>query len=194
MPTHTSSLVCGVVLTVSIFLGFTSLGFALEVNSDGLSLLAEATQTYTGDMIDRPVITNPVINRYVSGVVKRLVPKNKPLPKGVDIHLTIIDTPKPELYAYMDGHIVITDGMVFSMENEAQLAGLLSRQVAHLVEGYYINLYQEIKAAERHERRKAMAGAILALCWMSPSIMLLILRKSIRPIVILKERPHIAKP
>ena len=33
--------------------------------------------------------------------------------------------------------------------------------MAHLVEGHYIEMYQEIKAAEKRQRRKAAAGALL---------------------------------
>jgi tetratricopeptide (TPR) repeat protein len=46
------------------------------------------------------------------------------------------------------------------MDNEAQIAGVLSHEVANIIDGYYINIYQEIKAAERNERRKAAVGAL----------------------------------
>jgi tetratricopeptide (TPR) repeat protein len=72
----------------------------------------------------------------------------------------VLDASKPELAAYIDGHVVISSGLVFGLDNEAQLAGMLAPQVAHLVEGYYLALYQEIKAAQRSKRKRAIAGAL----------------------------------
>ena len=133
---------------------------ALEINDDGRTLILEAQQTYHSDMENRPVITNKVITGYVTKIVKSLVPKGKALPPGVNLSVTILESPQPELYAYVDGHIVMTMGVLNAMDNEAQLAGVLSHEVANLVEGYYISIYQEIKAAERNERRKAAVGAL----------------------------------
>ena len=135
-------------------------GWSLEINADGRALIQEAGQAYSSDMQDRPVIVDPLINQYLKEIVQRLALPDRKGPEGVIIGITAIDSPKPELYAYVNGQIVITNGMVFSMENEAQLAAVLSRQIAHLREGYYISLYQQIKAAERKERYKAAAGAL----------------------------------
>jgi len=134
---------------------------ALEVNEDGSALILEAKQTYQSDMENRPVITDPSVKNYAGLIVKRLVPKDRSLPKGVNLSVTVLESPQPELYSYVDGHIVMTMGVLYAMENEAQLAGVLSHEVANIVEGYYIGMYQEIKAAERKERRKAIAGALL---------------------------------
>lgn len=139
-----------------------SIALALELNDDGRSLIQEAAQAYSSDMRDRPVMIEPAaVSRYVTRVAGRLIPKDKKPPPGVSLQATVIDSPKPELYAYVDGHLVITTGMIFSMENEAQLAGVISHEIAQLVEGYYIQIYQEIKAAERKQRNKAAAGALL---------------------------------
>jgi len=134
--------------------------WALEINADGGMLIQEAGQAYSSDMQDRPVIVDPLINEYLKGIVQRLTPPDKKAPTGVVIGITAIDSPKPELFAYVNGQIIITNGMVFSMANEAQLAAVLSRQIAHLTDGYYISLYQQIKASERKERYKAAAGAL----------------------------------
>ena len=132
----------------------------LEVNEDGKALITEAAQAYANDMQDRPVVTDPAFNGYTNRIARRLVPEKAALPPGVALYTTVIESPKPELYAYVDGHLVLTTGLIFAAQNEAQLAGLLSHAVAHVVEGYSIRMYQEIKAAERQEARKAVAGAL----------------------------------
>ena len=134
---------------------------ALEVNEDGSALILEARQTYRSDMENRPVLTDPSVKDYAGLIVERLVPKDRSLPKGVNLSVTILESPQPELYSYVDGHMIVTMGVLYAMENEAQLAGVLSHEVANIVEGYYIGMYQEIKAAERKDRRKAAAGALL---------------------------------
>jgi len=133
---------------------------ALELNADGRMLIQEAAQAYNSDMKDRPTVSDPGIINYATRIVNSLVPKGKQPPDGVRLSTTVIDSPRPEYYAFVDGHVIITTGMLFAMENEAQLAGVMAHDIAHLVEGYYIDMYQEIKAAEKRQRRKALAGAL----------------------------------
>jgi hypothetical protein len=134
---------------------------ALEPNEDGKTLIQQATQAYAADMRNRPIVTDPEMLQYLKKVALALVPKDKHPAPGVTLNVTILESPKPELYAYVDGNLVITTGLIFAMENEAQLASVLAPQVAQVVEGYYIQMYQEIKATERKQRQKAIAGALM---------------------------------
>jgi predicted Zn-dependent protease len=120
---------------------------AFVLNENGRSLIQQATQTYNSDMDKRSTVTDELIIEYAGKVARGLVPKRKRTPEGVIIRITIIESPSPELYAYVDGHLVMTTGMLFAMDNEAQLAGVFSHEIAQLVEGYYISMYQEIKKA-----------------------------------------------
>ena len=133
---------------------------AFELNQDGQALIREATQAHLTDTKDRPLVVDPLIKAYVAGVAKRVKPSGKPPPPGVAPSITVIDSPRPEIYSYMDGHTLITTGMLYAMNNEAQVACVLAPELAHLVEGYYINAYQEIKAEEKKQRRKGAAGAV----------------------------------
>ena len=139
----------------------TSVVLAIEVNDDGHELILQAEQAYRSDMENRPVVTDKTVVNYISGIVKRLTPKHKAMPDGVKLSVTVVDSSDPELYSYTDGHIVMSMGIIYAMENEAQLAGILTHEVANITEGYYIGMYQQIKAAERSERYKAAAGALL---------------------------------
>lgn len=133
---------------------------ALEITDDGRALIIEAQQAYRSDMENRPVVTDKAINTYATDIIERLVPKGQKPPAGVTLSATVLESPQPELYSYVDGHIILTMGVLFAMKNEAQIAGVLSHEVANIVEGYYIGMYQEIKAAERSQRRKAAVGAL----------------------------------
>lgn len=134
--------------------------WAIGVNKDGEALIQQAAQAYNDDMVGRPVVTDKAFQFYVNGVANQLKPTGKSPPTGVRLTTTIIESNIPEIYSYVDGHIVITTAAIYAVDNEAQLATLLSHEVAHLVEGHYISMYQEIKAAERRERGKAAAAAI----------------------------------
>jgi len=139
---------------------FLPFAWAIEINGDGQALIQQASQAYSADLCNRPIVMDPDVIAYAEKITKRLVPKHKQPPAGVSICLTVIDSPKPELYSYVDGHMIITSGVLYAMYNEAQLAGVMAHEVAQLAEGYYISMYQEIKAAERRQRTKAAAGAI----------------------------------
>ncbi len=129
-----------------------------EINDDGRALIQEASKAFSDDFKNRPVVTDPAVESYAAKILDRLTTK-KP-PPGIDIRPVVIENPRPECNAYMDGHVVMTTGLLYAMNNEAQLAGVLAPAVAHLVEGYYLQMYQQIKAAERKERRMAAAGAL----------------------------------
>lgn len=148
------------VFSVSILLAAPA-ALAFTINQDGKDLIQQASQAYASDMRDRPRVTEPGIKDYAEKIARRLVPRDKNPPPGVTLKVTVIESPKPELYSYVDGNLIVTTGALFAMENEAQVAGVLAHEVTNLVEGYYIQMYQEIKAAERRQRRKAAASALL---------------------------------
>jgi predicted Zn-dependent protease len=148
-------------LCVPVVLLLTCSAWAFEINKDGQALVSKASSAYASDLRNRPVVTDPVVLEYCKSIVKRLVPEDRQPPSGVCLSVTVIDSPRPELYAYVDGHLVMTTAVVYGMDNEAQLAGVMAHEVAQLVEAYYIQMYQEIKAAERRKRTAAAAGSLL---------------------------------
>jgi predicted Zn-dependent protease len=146
-------------------LAATSSALAIEVNQDGNELIQRARQAYATDIGAQPIADDPALQNYLERVVKRLTPAGKNLPAGVRPRITVLTSPDPQLYSYADGHMVISTGAVFSMDNEAQLAAILAHELTHALEGHYVALYQEIRAAARREeskaKRKALAGGIL---------------------------------
>ena len=135
--------------------------WAIEINTDGQQLIKAAQQAFNQDMAKRPWAQSGPLVQYVDKIARQLIPADKALPDGVQMRICLIDATTPELYTYVDGHLVVTTGLLFAMDNEAQLAGVLAHEVAHIVEGYHIQLYQKIKAAERRQRYQAAAGALL---------------------------------
>ncbi len=148
--------------TISVLLLLWTVGgqaAPIEVNDDGRALIAQAAQSYAEEMRARPIVTDQAYLSYLQQVVKKLQGSDQP-PAGVVPRITIIDAPTPQVYSYTDGNLVITTAAVLSADNEAQLAALLAHEMAHIMNGHYLLLYQEIKAAERQQRYMATAGAI----------------------------------
>lgn len=133
---------------------------AFQLNKDGRQLLLLASEAYDSDMRDRPVLADTPMGPYIQKIAQRVLAQGSPVAQGVQMNITVIDAPKPEIFTYIDGHVVISSGMVLCLDNEAQLAGVLAPQIAHLSEGYYLALYQNIKAAKRRKGRTEIAGAI----------------------------------
>ena len=152
----------GLVGILSVFLILLAGGeqaAAVEVNDDGRGLIAQAAQSYAEEMRERPIVADEAYLSYLRKVVKKLQGSDKP-PAGVVPRITILDAPTPQVYSYTDGNMVITKAAVLSADNEAQLAALLSHEMAHIINGHYLLLYQEIKAAERKQRFMATAGVL----------------------------------
>jgi hypothetical protein len=131
----------------------------VEVNDDGRALIAQGAQSYAEEMRDRPVVTDDAYLSYLRKVIRKLQGGDTP-PAGVVPRITVINAPAPQVYSYTDGNIVMTTAAVLAADNEAQLAALLAHEMAHIMDGHYILLYQKIKAAESKQRFMATAGAI----------------------------------
>jgi predicted Zn-dependent protease len=135
--------------------------WALEVTDDGRQLIQQAARTFQEDVRGRATVQDKNTQNYLAGILKRLLTKGPVPPNGVSPQTVIVDSTAPELYAYVDGHIIITNGTIYALDNEAQLAALLGHELANVIEGYNIEMYQQIKAKERAAARRSMMGGIL---------------------------------
>ena len=70
------------------------------------------------------------LQRYVSGIGMKLA-KVSHLP-DLDWHFTVIDDPTVNAFAMPGGYIYITRGILAHLNSEAQLAGVLGHEIAHV--------------------------------------------------------------
>jgi tetratricopeptide (TPR) repeat protein len=133
---------------------------AVEVNKDGKDVIRLAADEYRQIVADTPVLSNKPLNDYLNHIANKLVPGNGKLPGGIRLDVTILDKGMPEIYATANGHILITSGALLALQNEAQLAGVLSHEVAHLYYAHYPAIYQAFKAKERSARGQALLGGL----------------------------------
>lgn len=158
------------VLTSCLLCVTISIAFAdvLTLNEDGYNLIQQAREAYDSDMDDRPVVTDPAIRNYVQKVAEDLLFQGNPVAKGVQLSVTVIDSPKPEVYTYIDGHLVLSSGLVYGLDNEAQLAGVLASQMAHLSEGYYRRSTSKSRQQNANSSVQLLPVLFLAHCWTRP--------------------------
>jgi beta-barrel assembly-enhancing protease len=76
------------------------------------------------------IIDDPFIADYISGTGKKILsafPK-----KEFDYHFYVIKKDSYNAFAMPAGHIFINSGLIAGMENENELAGILSHEIAHV--------------------------------------------------------------
>ncbi|GAB3361800.1 MULTISPECIES: M48 family metalloprotease [Giesbergeria] len=92
----------------------------------------------------RPLLRNERVQRYVNQVGVWVASQaDKPLDKeGKPIQFAwrfgVIDTDAVNAYATPGGYIFITLGLLKQLESEAELAGVLAHEIAHVTRGHYL--------------------------------------------------------
>ena len=83
-----------------------------------------------------PAYDNPVLNKYINLVGASLVlSTNRP---ELEFHLMILNTDEINAYAAPGGYVFITKGAVSYLKDEAELAGVLAHEIAHITEKHIV--------------------------------------------------------
>jgi len=131
-----------------------------ELNEDGLAVVRLAGDEYSRISQESKVVSHSGLNDYVRKVAAGLLPGKGPLPGGSSLSVMILDKDLPEVYSLANGVLVISTGALLSLENEAQLAAVLSHEVAHLRGAHYPGIYQAFKEQEKKQRRGALVSGL----------------------------------
>ncbi|QPJ64751.1 MAG: M48 family metalloprotease [Candidatus Nitrohelix vancouverensis] len=84
---------------------------------------------------------NPKLERYVNLIGKNLAEvSNRP---DIDYHFAIIDTQYPNAFATPGGYVLISRGLIEMLQNEAQLAGVLGHEIAHVSNKHALSAIEE---------------------------------------------------
>jgi predicted Zn-dependent protease len=122
------------VLMVVFYVGFSILpdqGFA-----DGFTLMSESREIETGQKLDDEIgkklgfYTEPKLQAYVSGVVRRLVRAGSP--RSFEYSVKIVDMAEENAFATVGGYVYITRGMLAQLNSETELAGVLAHEISHI--------------------------------------------------------------
>ena len=93
-----------------------------------------------------PLVDNPSLQRYVNDIGLWIAGQTER--KDLPWVFGIIDSEGINAFAAPGGYILITRGLYELLDSEAQLAGVLAHEIAHVVEKHHLNALQDTLKAE----------------------------------------------
>lgn len=127
------------VITVLLALAGTSIaqephrfqpGFNLFTKQQDIQLGEESAAQVRKQMT---VINDPVLTAYVNKVGKRLVAGQEAQQSGFPFTFEVVADPTINAFALPGGHMFINTGLLKSVDDEAQLAGVMGHEMSHVI-------------------------------------------------------------
>ncbi|MDH4323799.1 MAG: M48 family metalloprotease [Betaproteobacteria bacterium] len=91
-----------------------------------------------------PLAADDALQRYVNHIGRWLALQTER--PGLPWRFGVLDAPQLNAFATPGGHIFVTRGLVARMQNEAELAGVLAHEIAHVLRKHHLKAIQ--KAAQ----------------------------------------------
>jgi Zn-dependent protease with chaperone function len=107
---------------------------------------------------EHPPIQNAVLQRYVQTVGARLADTTEARQSEFPFTFTVIADPSVNAFALPGGPMFIHSGLIQSVDNEAQLAGVMAHEMSHVILRHGT---QQASKANMLSLPAALAGAIL---------------------------------
>lgn len=121
---------------VGVVQGMQPIGFEEEKTIGG-SLALEVFQRYGGMYPSQP------LQRYITLVGTPLAEvSNRP---EIDYHFAVLNTEDPNAFATPGGYVFVSIGLLRLLQNEAQLAGVLGHEIAHISKKHALQTLERSK-------------------------------------------------
>jgi len=88
-----------------------------------------------------PLVDNPRLQRYVNDVGRWLASQTER--PDLPWRFGVLDAPQLNAFAVPGGTIFLTRGLVAGMKSEAELAGVLAHEIAHVVKKHHLKAIQK---------------------------------------------------
>lgn len=96
----------------------------------------------TGNLLGAaPLVKDDALQKYVNQVGRWVA--NQSERADLSWHFGVIESEDINAFAAPGGYVVITKGLYRKLENEAQLAGVLSHEIAHVVRSHHLKILQK---------------------------------------------------
>lgn len=126
-----------IIAMIALFgVGLLGLSQSVGAAGGGFTLMSETSEIETGRKLDEEIgeklgfYTEPKLQAYVTEVGQRLVRAGSP--RSFAYSFKIVDMPEANAFASMGGFVYITRGMLAELNSEAELAGVLAHEIAHI--------------------------------------------------------------
>jgi predicted Zn-dependent protease len=88
-----------------------------------------------------PLAADEALQRYVNNVGRWLAAQTER--PGLPWRFGVLEAPQLNAFATPGGHIFVTRGLVARMANEAELAGVLAHEIAHVLKKHHLKAIQK---------------------------------------------------
>ncbi|MDH4027890.1 MAG: M48 family metalloprotease [Nitrospirota bacterium] len=93
-----------------------------------------------------PLVKDKALQRYVNSVGRWVA--NQSERPDLQWHFGVIDSSDVNAFAAPGGYIFVTQGLYRLLENEAQLAGVLAHEIAHVTKKHHYRVIQQTKVVD----------------------------------------------
>jgi len=138
---------------------FTKVEMGCEEEERLLLQRSEAEQRLIEEQ--RSVYEDEQLEHYLTELARSLQPPE--VLARISFRVTVLRDRSADALSFPDGRIYLTTGMVAQLENEAQLAILLTHEMTHCTHRHALRALRHVK--EGAVRRKGLSGAASALSW-----------------------------
>jgi predicted Zn-dependent protease len=120
---------------------------AVTSAKDAIIPLTEAEEIELGESIASnllglaPLHADREVQRYVNSI-GRWISMHSERP-DLPWTFAVIDAPEVNAFAAPGGYVVVTKGMLLKMSSEAELAGVLAHEIAHVLRKHHLNAMQK---------------------------------------------------
>jgi predicted Zn-dependent protease len=96
----------------------------------------------TGNLLGAaPLVKDAELQKYVNKVGRWIA--NQSERADLPWHFGVIESEDINAFAAPGGYVIITKGLYRKLENEAQLVGVLSHEIAHVVRNHHLKILQQ---------------------------------------------------
>jgi predicted Zn-dependent protease len=153
-----------------------SIGVPIPANAQGVSVISEATEKSIGRRMDPLILKkmgyygDPFLQRYVNRIGQRVAKVADR--RAITYRFKVVDEYRENAMALPGGYIYITRGMLASLNSEAELAGVLGHEVAHVTQRHGARQMTKALGAQFLTLAAAAGGAIAGGGAVAPAITL----------------------
>jgi len=105
---------------------------------------------------------NPELQRYITLVGQSLADvSDRP---DLDYHFAVVNSEHPNAFATPGGYVFVSVGLLRVLENEAQLAGVLGHEIAHITHKH------ALKTLERNQKIAGFGALTVSMLGQSPDV------------------------
>ncbi len=115
---------------------------AINLESPSMEEEIQIGREITGNLLGAaPLVKDALLQKYVNQVGRWVASQSERA--DLPWHFGVIESEDINAFAAPGGFVIITKGLYRKLENEAQLAGVLSHEIAHVVKKHHLKILKE---------------------------------------------------